>query len=67
MLMFQQVGQQLPLDRKRHVWLARAGGAYKCVLCGGIATKPTDEGLCERYEPLTEEELVLGSPTAWRK
>lgn len=67
MPLFQQVGQKLPLDRKRHVWLKRKDGSYKCVVCGGITARPTDDGLCERYEPLTQAELALDSPESRRK
>lgn len=57
----QFVGQKR-LNRALHVWQRRANGTYKCVLCGGVVREPTPNGVCERYEPLTETERALCPP-----
>lgn len=59
----QTVNSQRPLDRTDHVWLRRRGG-YKCVLCGGITSRPPQyptpkDWVPTRYEPLDDEERLL--------
>lgn len=45
-------------DRSMHIWVRR-GDEWKCVLCGGITSQPSDNGGCDRYEKLTDEERAL--------
>ncbi len=58
-LTFQLAGQKRAPDRKRHVWRHMGKGRYKCVLCGGISSAPSDDVEPLRYEVLTNEERDL--------
>lgn len=51
------------VDRTRHVW-KRRNGDWKCILCGGVSTTPTDDDLVDGVEGLTNEERDLCPPEA---
>lgn len=57
---FQGVDQRRAPDRRKHVWTKLSNGrGWKCVLCGGVATRPDDDAEIRRYEKLTDEERTL--------
>lgn len=56
--MIQYIGKK-HVKRGDHVWLDLEDGRYKCVLCGGVTSKPTENDLAERYERLTDAERDL--------
>lgn len=58
---YQTVEQREPVDRTRHVWMRAGKRRFKCVLCGGVSSEPSMEGLPEKFERLTarEKELCL--------
>ena len=62
---FQVVGQR-PVERTQHVWVKlEKGHRFKCVLCGLVTRRPTDN--CgprdgEHYESLTPAERALCPP-----
>lgn len=64
---FQTVGNTEKPDRRLHTWYRRRDGSYKCVICGGISTRPSYNGLPEKVERLTEEERNLAPPLHGRQ
>lgn len=62
---FQRVGDKY-VDRTMHVWHGpRPDGTYLCVLCGGVTRRPTENGGCDKYVPLTDEERDMCPITAF--
>ncbi len=62
---FQSIKSREP-DRTKHVWYKLPKGGFKCVLCGGLSSNPTDDCLPNKFEELTDEERDL-CPNTIRK
>lgn len=62
---YQTVGQKSKIDRTMHVWYKKNDPKtsekqlYKCVICGGVTSKPSASDVTDFYETLTDEERSM--------
>lgn len=57
-VMLQTIKTKKP-DHSEHIWRPLPDRKFKCCTCGGVTDAPTETGVCETYEPLTDEDRRL--------